>query len=193
MPSRPVLYYDLGSPYAYLAVARCRQVLGANVTLQPVLVGAIFAHRGWGSWGDTAERESNMAEVERRARAYGLPSVRWPQGWPNNTLSAMRAAVWAGESGAGDAFARTAFAAAFAEAKDLSDLDVVREVAAAAGLDPNTAATAAADPRIKAELKRVTDEAIADGVGGVPCTRVDGRVFYGDDRLEQAAELLARA
>ena len=88
------LYYDLGSPYAYLAVARCERVLG-RVTLQPVLVGAIFAHRGWGSWGVTDERDRNVAEVQRRAAAYGLPAVRWPAGWPNNTLSAMRMAVWA--------------------------------------------------------------------------------------------------
>jgi 2-hydroxychromene-2-carboxylate isomerase len=192
MRAAPVIYYDLGSPYAYLTVARCRQVLGAEVTLQPVLVGAIFAHRGWGSWGHTAERERNVAEVERRARAYGLPPVCWPQGWPNNTLSAMRAAVWADESGAGDAFARAAFAAAFAEGRDLSDPGVVRDAAAVAGLDRDAAAAGLADPRIKAELKRVTEDAIADGVGGVPCTRVDGRVLYGDDHLEQAA-LLARS
>src|SRR6478609_7534661 len=60
------LYYDLGSPYSYLAVARCERVLGP-VTLQPVLVGAIFGHRGWGSWGVTDERDSHVAEVERRA------------------------------------------------------------------------------------------------------------------------------
>jgi 2-hydroxychromene-2-carboxylate isomerase len=186
-PSAPVIYFDLGSPYAYLAVSRCERVLGQGVRLQPVLVGAIFAHRGWGSWGHTAERQGNVAEVERRARAYGLPPVRWPEGWPNNTLAAMRATLWAGERGAGGRFARAAFAAAFAEGKDLSDLDAVREVSAAVGLDADETMLAVADPRIKAELKRVTDEAIADGIGGVPCTRVDGRVFYGDDRLEQAA------
>ncbi len=155
--------------------------------LQPVLVGAIFAQRGWGSWGHTHERGRHMAEVESRARAYRLPPVRWPEGWPNNTLAAMRATLWAGERGAGGRFARAAFTAAFAEGKDLSDLDAVREVSAAVGLDADETTLAVADPRIKAELKRVTDEAIADGIGGVPCTRVDGRVFYGDDRLEQAA------
>ena len=40
MPS--VLYYDLASPYAYLAVMRAADVLGDAPRLQPVLVGAIF-------------------------------------------------------------------------------------------------------------------------------------------------------
>src|SRR5829696_3481699 len=39
------LYYDLASPYAYLAVARAADVLGAEPELKPVLVGAIFGSR----------------------------------------------------------------------------------------------------------------------------------------------------
>ena len=180
------LYYDLGSPYAYLAVARCERVLGP-VTLQPVLVGAIFAHRGWGSWGVTDARDDNVAEVQRRAAAYGLPAVRWPAGWPNNTLHAMRMAVWADTLGAGAAFARAGFAAAFEHGRDLSDSDALLAVADAAGLDPAEAARAIAAPEIKLALRERTEQAIGAGVHGVPTTVVDGQPFYGDDRLEDAA------
>ncbi|HEY2181262.1 MAG TPA: DsbA family protein [Solirubrobacteraceae bacterium] len=180
------LYYDLGSPYAYLAVARCERVLG-DVSLRPVLVGAIFAHRGWGSWGDTDERDPNVAEIERRAATYGLPTVRWPAGWPNNTLHAMRMAVWADTLGAGTAFAHAGFAGAFEHGRDLSDRDTLLAVADAVGLDRAQAAGAIALPEIKGALREATDRAIAAGVQGVPTTVVDGQVFYGDDRLEQAA------
>jgi 2-hydroxychromene-2-carboxylate isomerase len=180
------LYYDLGSPYSYLAVARCQRVLGP-VTLQPVLVGAIFAHRGWGSWGPTSERDRHVAEIERRAAAYGLPAVRWPAGWPNNTLDAMRMAVWADRLGTGDAFARAAFAAAFAHGSDLSERDELLAIADVVGLDRAEAARAIATPEIKGALRELTEQAIVAGVQGVPTTVVDGRVFYGDDRLEEAA------
>jgi 2-hydroxychromene-2-carboxylate isomerase len=185
------LYYDLGSPYSYLAVARCERVLGP-VTLQPVLVGAIFAHRGWGSWGVTDERDSHVAEVERRATAYGLPAVRWPAGWPNNTLNAMRMAVWADTLGAGEAFARAAFAAAFERGCDLSERRALLAVADAVGLDRDDAARAIAAPEIKGALREATERAIAAGVQGVPTTVVDGTLFYGDDRLESAALLGGR-
>jgi 2-hydroxychromene-2-carboxylate isomerase len=191
MLTSPVIYYDLGSPYAYLAIARGAAVLGRPVVLQPVLVGAIFAHRGWGSWGETEQRAENIAEIERRAAAYGLPPLRWPEGWPNNTLRAMRIAVWADEQGAGDAFARAAFEAAFVRGEDLSREQVLLDVAAAVALDPAASARAPDDARIKAALRAVTDRAIAEGVGGVPCTRVQGRIFFGDDRLEQAAAFAA--
>ncbi|MEA2209352.1 MAG: hypothetical protein QOF54_1829, partial [Solirubrobacteraceae bacterium] len=182
-----VLYYDLGSPYAHLAVARSARVLGQEVALQPVLVGAIFARRGWGSWGHTGERERNVAEIARRAAAYGLPPVSWPPGWPNNTLAAMRMAVWADAAGAGEAFARAGFAAAFVHGRDLSERDVLLELAAEVGLGRDDAALAIASPEIKAALREATERAMTAGVQGVPTTAVDGQLFYGDDRLEAAA------
>src|SRR5881409_293348 len=75
-----VLYFDLGSPYAYLAVERAGRVLGAEPELQPVLAGAIFAHRGYGSWALTDQRAAGEVEIERRAREYGLPPIAWPPG-----------------------------------------------------------------------------------------------------------------
>jgi 2-hydroxychromene-2-carboxylate isomerase len=185
-----VLYYDLGSPYAYLAVSRSKLVLGSQARLQPVLAGAIFAHRGWGSWAHTAERERHIAEIGRRAAAYGLPAMRWPAGWPNNTLSAMRLAVWATDAGAGDEFARAAFAAAFADGKDLSDKDALLALASAIGMDREDAELALESAEVKTKLREATDQAIAVGVGGVPTTCVDGQLFYGDDRLESAAVAL---
>jgi 2-hydroxychromene-2-carboxylate isomerase len=52
----PALYFDLGSPYAYLAFARAPAVLGVEPRLEPVLLGAIFQARGPGSWSQTDAR-----------------------------------------------------------------------------------------------------------------------------------------
>ena len=177
-----VLHYDLGSPYAYLAVERATSVLGAAPRLQPVLAGAIFVHRGRGSWGLTDARAANQAEIAARAARYGLPPVTWPPGWPPNTLTAMRAAVWGGEP-----FARAAFRAAFAEGADLGDLAVLQEIARRAGLDAARLPAAVADPQVKDALRAATEAAIALGVTGVPTLALpDGRLLFGDDRLEDA-------
>ena len=183
----PVLYYDLASPYAYLAVARAADVLGAEPRLQPVLVGAIFGWRGRGSWAHTPERAAGEAEVERRAARYGLPAVVWPDGWPVNSLQAMRAATWATGLGAGPAFARAAYRRAFAEGADLADVAVLEEVAAGIGLDPAAMRTAIASEEIKLELRHATETAWELGVRGVPTVRARDRVIFGDDRLEEAA------
>jgi 2-hydroxychromene-2-carboxylate isomerase len=187
----PTLYYDLGSPYAFLAVERVARVLGRPPSLQPVLLGAIFRMRDRGSWGWTDAREGNIAEVERRAAAYGLPPLRWPAGWPNNMLRAMRAATWATDVGAGERFSRVAFRRAFLGGGDLSDLDVLADVARAARLDPVEMLDAIERRAIKARLRDATDAAWARGVTGVPTLVAGDEVFYGDDQLESAAARVA--
>jgi 2-hydroxychromene-2-carboxylate isomerase len=181
------LFYDLGSPYGYLAVARARSVLGDGVELVPILLGAIFAERGYGSWAHTDARAENVAEVERRAREYGLPPVAWPPGWPPNALAAMRAATWARGLGDRGGFAAAAYRLAFVDGRDLAQLDALEEAAGAAGLPAGELAAAIGRPEVKDELRRTTAEAWAAGVAGVPSVRVGTEVFYGDDRLEEAA------
>jgi 2-hydroxychromene-2-carboxylate isomerase len=185
------LYYDLASPYAYLSVSRAREVFATPPRLQPVLAGAIFAHRGWGSWADMDTRAENMVEVGARAARYGLPPVTWPPGWPPNSLAAMRACVWAQrEHGdeAAERFALAAFRAAFAQCADLSDMMVLTAAAHRAGLPAADLPDGLADPAVKAALKDATAAAIAAGVNGVPTLIADdGRVLFGDDQLEEAA------
>jgi 2-hydroxychromene-2-carboxylate isomerase len=189
-PFEPKLFYDLGSPYAYLAVERAASVLGAEPCLEPVLVGGIFALRGHGSWSQTPDRDGRMAEVEARAERYGLRPLRWPPGWPNNTLKAMRAVVWAELSGAGQRFARAAFTVAFAEGRDLSDIAVLAAIADSVDLPAEELSTAIEQPAIKDALKQATARAWKRGVIGVPCIEAGGRIFYGDDQIEFAASKL---
>src|SRR5437660_918380 len=166
----PTLYFDLASPYAYLALERAGAVLGAEPELRPVLVGAIFRHRGWGSWADTEDRDRNVAELERRAKSYGLP-LAWPPGWPPNSLAAQRACIYAQQLGLLAPFARAASRAAFRDRRDLRQLDVIVDVGKSVGLEPAALGAALQDPAIKESLKRSTDEAIAVGVMGVPSIR----------------------
>jgi len=191
LKSQPIIYYDLGSPYAYLAVERATRVLGIDPRLEPVLVGGIFAERGHGSWAHTAERQQRMAEVGARAERYGLPPISWPRGWPNNTLKAMRAAIWADRIGEGRRFALAAFRHAFAEGADLSRLEEVVAVSASLGLPAEQIRREIENQETKDALRQATSQAWDRGVVGVPCIEVNEEVFYGDDHLEAAAQRLA--
>jgi 2-hydroxychromene-2-carboxylate isomerase len=104
-------YFDLGSPYAYLAAERVQSVIPSAVKWQPVLLGGLFKVNGRSSWalGDHRRREAGMAEIERRARAYRLPAIRWPDPWPSNYLAAMRVATFAFTAGRGREFTLCAF------------------------------------------------------------------------------------
>lgn len=190
---RPLtFYFDLGSPYAYLAAERIAQVIGEEPRFEPVLVGGIFSERGFGSWAHTPEKPDRIAEVESRAGRYGLPPVAWPAGWPNNTLQAMRAAVWAQRAGIGRAFAVAALRRAFQRGADLSRLEHLAAIAVSLEASPDEMTDAIQSTEIKAALREKTARAWARGVSGVPCLEVAEEIYYGDDRLEEAAQRLAR-
>lgn len=185
MPEHPVLYFDLASPYAYLAVMRVEKVLGLDPELRPVLAGAIFAHRGWGSWALTPAREENVTEIERRAAAYGLP-IAWPEGWPPNALVAQRAATFAKREGVVRPFAEAVYLATYGRGATL-DEGTILDAGESVGIDRGELAAATVDPEIKLALRHATEEAISIGVMGVPTLRLEGELHFGDDRLDAIA------
>jgi 2-hydroxychromene-2-carboxylate isomerase len=193
---RATFYYDLGSPYAYLAAERIHRVFedaGREPPVwQPILLGALFKRFDRDSWANGPGREEGLREVERRAQAYGLPPIRWPEPFPGNSLFAMRVATFATEIGRGVSLPLAAFRQAFAAGRDLSEPDNVFIAAASAELHPRALRAAAERDSIKARLREATEAAGDAGVTGVPAVVIGNEVFWGDDRLEEAAAWAAR-
>ena len=196
MPTPPItFYFDLGSPFAYLASERLHTLLPEPVQWQPVLLGGLFRLTGRSSWalGDYQRRQAGMADIERRALAYGLPPMRWPDPWPADYLTAMRATTYAFSVGRGRDFTMRAYRDAFQRGSELSVAENVLQSAARAGLDPDAVRAGASDPEIKQALRDATDAAYDRGVFGVPTIAIGDELFWGDDRLEDAAAHLQAA
>jgi 2-hydroxychromene-2-carboxylate isomerase len=190
--SAPVFYYDTNSPYAYLAARRVDELL-PDVTWQPIAFGIVLRELGRVPWSLGPGRDEGMAEIERRAAERGLPPVRWPEGWPVDTysLAPLRALEFADERGRQRELARALYGLIFGEGASLAEVDNVLRAAAEAGLDPEEVRAALDDDGVKDRLREHTDEAMALGVIGVPTVVVEGAVFWGDDRLEDAAAAAA--
>jgi 2-hydroxychromene-2-carboxylate isomerase len=108
----------------------------------------------------------------------------------------MRAAVHAHYECRGERFAREAFRVSFLDGLPLSEEASIALALERSGLDAAAGLEAIGDGAVKARLRKNTDEAIEAGVVGVPSVRLGDRVFWGDDRLEEALaardEALAR-
>jgi 2-hydroxychromene-2-carboxylate isomerase len=192
-PSRASFYYDFNSPYAYLAAERISGVFAEAGAEQPEWVPISFGHilkaTGRRPWSFEEDRSADFEEIQRRADERGLPKVLYPEGWPidNYSLSPIRAATYAKESGRVVSFSLAAFRQAFAAGRDLSDPDNVLIAAAACELHPKAVLKGIETASVKAKLRQATDKAIELGVEGVPTVAVGGELFWGDDRLEEAA------
>jgi 2-hydroxychromene-2-carboxylate isomerase len=186
----PAFLYDFNSPYAYLAAARVDEVLPVRPRWQPVAFAFMLrAHRREPWSFDEHERELGIAECERRAKLYGLPTMRWPPGWPVQSygLISLRAAIVADDHGLLREFSRAAFARNFVEGLGLKHLDDVGAVADRVGLDPRALRHEVVSQEVKDRLAAATEAAIAAGAVGVPTVCAVGQVFWGDDQLDTAA------
>jgi 2-hydroxychromene-2-carboxylate isomerase len=189
----PTFYYDFNSPYAYLAAHRVDDVLPTRPEWTPIAFGALIRQIGKVPWSlqPGAERDRRLRECEERAAALGLP-LRWPAGWPdrNYSILVLRAALVAAEHDRLREFSQAAFRRGLGEGGDLRDLDTVLVCASDAGVDPDAVARGVEQPEVKQRLRDATDAAIARGVTGVPTVAVGDELFWGDDRLEDAAVAL---
>jgi 2-hydroxychromene-2-carboxylate isomerase len=190
MPSAIDFYFDFSSPYGYLGSRRIGGIAarhGREVRWRPMMLGAAFATTGAKPLvhlplkGDYAKRD-----LARTARYWGIPFAM-PERFPVVTLAAARAFYWLEEVAPQRAvpFAEAAFAALFADGRDLADRAVVVALFAEIGADAAAGAVAIETPEIKERLKAETEAAVARGVFGSPFLFIDGEPFWGSDRLDQ--------
>src|SRR5687767_15937894 len=103
----------------------------------------------------------------------------------------MRVATFATEIGRGVSLPLAAFRQAFAAGRDLSDPENVFIAAASAELHPRALKAAVERDSVKTKLRAATEDAGDAGVIGGPSVVVGDEVFWGDDRLAEAAAAAA--
>jgi 2-hydroxychromene-2-carboxylate isomerase len=190
--ARPVFYYDLSSPYAYLAACRVDDVLPLKPEWRPISFGVIVRSVGKVPWSFKEDRQANFDEIAERAAQRGLPEVRYPEGWPAETysLKPLRAALLASDEQQLRDVSHELYRRMFVDGRHLADTDAVLDAAERAGMDRELVRAGIELEETKQRLRHQTDDALAQGVTGVPTVAIDGELFWGDDRLEEAAAAL---
>jgi 2-hydroxychromene-2-carboxylate isomerase len=188
--AQPLFFYDFYSPYSYLAAERVNSVMPVVPEWRPISFGHILKESGRRPWSFDlgADHDAHWREIDARAADRGVPALKRPAGWPIDSYSVMgaRAATFAKGSGRAVAYSLALFRQIFAAGRTL-DEETVLIAGAACELHPNALLKGIESRTVKDELVKTTNEAYALGVRGVPTIAVDGELFWGDDRLEEAA------
>jgi 2-hydroxychromene-2-carboxylate isomerase len=182
------------SPYSWLAAERIEQLL-PQARWRGVFAGAVFKQNERSSWGLDERRTAGLADCEARAAAHRLGPIRWPEPWPTNDLLVARAMAYCAQidaaGGDGDrlmrSFGLAAMRLTFLEGVDIGERDAVLEAGRHVGIDERVLDDALQDQQIKDATRALTDEAVTAGVFGVPSVLVGEQLFWGDDRLLDAA------
>ena len=184
-------FWDVGSPYTYLASTRIEQVAqacNARVQWRPFLLGGVFRDTGNRPPLEVPAKFNYMLDdLKTWAAHYKIPFA-FPSVFPINSLMPMRAAVGADTLGKGKEFAAAVMRALWLEGKDPAQLDTLGEISRSVGLDGEKLARMAQDPEIKDLLKKSTAEAVERGAFGAPTFFVGKKMFWGHDRMMLLAE-----
>ena len=175
-PQRATLYFDLGTPYTYLAAERADRLF-SRLEWVPAAADVLQA----AELGEEARRA-----VSERAALLGLPFV-WPEEASHRMRGAMRVASLAVERGRGAAFVLAASRLAFCGGFDVEDPEILAEAAAAAGIGLGEALAAAGDVGRDGPIEETGRQLLAAGATRLPALRVGRMLFCGEDRLLEAA------
>ncbi len=194
MDAPVVFYYDFNSPYAYLAAERIGDLI-PDAEWRPIAFAILLSQLGrLEGVLEQLDPEPIAAEIAQRAGDRGLPPFAPPDGWPVQTWSLvpLRAALVADERGSLREFSLAAYRKSFVESGSLAALDNVLAAARQVGLEPDEVRDGIEGSEIKERLKGNTEEALACGVTGIPTVAIGDELFWGDDRLDEAAAAAAR-
>ena len=194
-------FFDCSSPWTYLAFANLRQLaaeLQVEISWRPILVGGVFNTVNPSVYAQRADPVPAKARYMLKdladwARHTGLRIKFPPTVFPVNSVKAMRACIALEPQGKLVDFAAAAFEAYWTRDLDISQDDVLAEVCARAGVDPAALFEAIADPKIKDQLRRNTEEVIARGGFGSPTIFVGGDdMYFGNDRMPLIRDAVLR-
>ncbi|WP_353246353.1 2-hydroxychromene-2-carboxylate isomerase [Limnohabitans sp.] len=175
-------YLDFISPYAWLgfdALPKALQGISHRVVHKPVLFAAMLKHHGQlGPAEIPAKRDWTYRQVLWQAKQQGTP-LQLPAMHPFNPLGLLRLATACDADGQPSRFVcEQVFRHVWCSGLDAADPQRLAQLTARLlpARDPT-------DADVKQALQAHTDEALAQGVFGVPSFRVDDKVFWGQDAL----------
>jgi 2-hydroxychromene-2-carboxylate isomerase len=194
-------FYDIGSPWTYLAFHKIEALaarVDAELVWKPILVGGVFNAVNESVYAQRANSTARRAGYMKKdlgdwAGLYGL-EIAWPPSvFPVNSVKAMRGALVAFDAGCGPAWSRACFEAYWGRDEDVSKDAVLREIAGRVGLEPDALLDRIGEPAIKERLRATTQELIDRGGFGSPTIFVNGDdMYFGNDRLTLVEAALAR-
>jgi 2-hydroxychromene-2-carboxylate isomerase len=198
--SKVCVYFSFRSPFSWLAIEKLRRTVPD--ALQPLhmvpfwepdetTASALGARQAAMHYVPMSKAKHLyiLEDTKRLAARLGV-KMAWPVDaqpwWEPAHLGWLQAR----RLGRADAFYDAVVEARWGHGRNISDPDVIRTAAIAAGVDADAIGRAVTDPEIRAEGVECLARAYTDDVFGVPYFRCGRQRFWGFDRVDGFCEAL---
>jgi 2-hydroxychromene-2-carboxylate isomerase len=183
-------WFSIGSTYSYLSVLRLSEVAareGVAFRWRPFNVREIMIEMNNFPFVNKPAKAAYMwRDLERRAALHGLAYQDRPPYMIKDLARANRVAVVGAREGWCEAYARATYQRWFLAGEEAGSEPNLSASLRAAGVDPARVLGEADSEAGVAALAAETAAARAAGIFGTPSFVVDGELFWGDDRLDDA-------
>ena len=186
------------SPWTHMVGARVFRMAseaGVALNLKPVDPSALFQRTGGTALANRHESRKayRLQELARWAKRLDIPLTLHPAHFPTNPAPAAYAIIAAQEAGGGDlcALVTGLTRACWEEDRNIAEDDVIRDCLTRAGFDAGLAFSGMLQGA--ETYARNLEDAVANGVFGVPFFKLGDQGFWGQDRLDFLAEALGVA
>ena len=188
-------YFDLGSPYSYLAYYRLLQIAEQQeiqIVYKPILLGGVFKATGNRSPIEIPVKGVySILDMQRWSEYYHIPMQMNPH-FPMNTLTLMRilTGVQLLHLEKFEQVLKLLFDAMFGTPQNLNEPTVLAEVLKPSGFSVEDIMSMVQSDVVKQKLITETEQAIQRGIFGAPTFFVGDEMYWGQDRLHFVEQTL---
>ena len=192
-------YFSVMSPWSYLGDERLRAIAShgeAAIVHKPVDTTVIFSRTGGLALKDRSkERQAyRMRELKRWSTRLDLPINYNPRHYPVDSTPSARVIIAAKQHGLNVGLLTCALMrAVWVDEANVSEPAVLHSLLEAQALPADDLLERAGSDDVSDEYAANTEEAITQGVFGVPAYALCDDLLWGQDRLDFVEALLAKA
>ena len=182
-------YFDIISPYAYLAYKQITLIDKKKIQFnyKPILLGGLHKLAGITAPAFNKFKMKNMKNDCNLIASKKNIKFNWNDKFPINSLKIMRGYL-AVKKEIKDIYLETFFNAYWKNNIDLENIDNIKNLLNIIDIDSNKFFEDLDQTEIKDKLKEVTNLAFQKEVFGAPTFIVNNKLFWGQDRLDYAIE-----
>jgi len=180
-------YFDFISPYSYLAHKIIKEIKEINFKYMPVLVGGLHNLQGIIPPAFIKPKLKHMISDCNLIAEKNKTDFIWNSKFPINSLNIMRGYLFISDE-IKDLYLNVMFDSYWKDNLDISNEETLKSILEKCKINSNDFFNGIKDPKIKDELKIVTQEAHDKEIFGTPTFVVNNKIFWGQDRLEFALD-----